>query len=106
MKLFISFLIAALALTAGLMAADAASQAAYVKGCKACHGAQGEGNPAIAKMLNATLPNLASKEIQAKSDVDLKKTIVEGKGKMKPVKTLSPAEMDAVVAFLRTLHKS
>jgi len=106
MKIMIGVLFSALALTAGLQAADAQSQAAFTKGCKACHGAQGEGNPAIAKMMNVTLPNLGSKEIQAKSDADIKKIVQEGKGKMKPVKTLSPAEIDSAIAFVRTLAKN
>ena len=103
MKNYIVILMMALALPVGLSAADA--QAAYAKGCKGCHGPQGQGNPAIAKMLNATLPNLQSKEIQARSDADIKKIATEGKGKMKPVKTLTPGEIDAAVAYLRTLGK-
>lgn len=99
-------MIAVLALPMGLQAADAQSQAAYLKGCKACHGPQGEGNPAIAKMLNVTLPRLASKDIQAKSDTDIKKIILEGKGKMKPVKTLSPGEIDQAMAFVRAMAKN
>ena len=55
MKIVIVIMIAALALPMGLQAANAQAQAAYLKGCKACHGPQGEGNPAIAKMLNVTL---------------------------------------------------
>ena len=100
MKILLVMTITAFALPLGLSGAD---NQAYMKGCKACHGAQGEGNPAIAKMMNVTLPNLGSKEIQAKSAADLKKIALEGKGKMKPVKTLTPAEMDAAIAFVRTL---
>jgi mono/diheme cytochrome c family protein len=106
MKILIVILITALGLPMGLLAADVQSQAAYLKGCKACHGPDGQGNPAIAKMLKVTLPNLASKDIQARSDADMKKVILEGKGKMKPVKTLSPSEMDAAIAFVRTLAKN
>ena len=105
MKIVIILVSTALALPMGLAAADAQSQAAYTKGCKGCHGAQGEGNPVMAKMLNATLPNLGSKEVQAKSDADIKKGVLEGKGKMKPVKTLSAGEIDAAIAFIRTLAK-
>jgi mono/diheme cytochrome c family protein len=106
MRIVIVIMIAALALPMGLQAANAQAQAAYLKGCKACHGPQGEGNPAIAKMLNVTLPNLGSKDIQARSDTDIKKIILEGKGKMKPVKMLSPVEMDAAIAFVRTMAKN
>ena len=106
MKFMIAMIVAALILPVSVYAADAAANpAAYQKGCKACHGAQGEGNPAIAKMLAVTLPDLRSKEVQAKSDADIKKGVLEGKGKMKPVKTLSPAEVDGAIAFVRTLAK-
>jgi mono/diheme cytochrome c family protein len=107
MKPLLAFVITAFALPMALPAADAqASQAAYMKSCKVCHGPQGEGNPAIAKAMNANLPNLGSKAIQAKSDADIKKTVVEGKGKMRPVKTLTAAEIDAAIAYVRTLGKN
>ena len=48
---------------------------------------------------------LASKEVQAKSDTDLKKTILEGTGKMKPVKDVDAKNADDIVAYLRTLAK-
>jgi len=73
--------------------------------CKTCHGADGAGNPAIAKMMNVTLKPLGSAEVQAKSDADLKGVVTGGMGKMKPVAGLSPADADNVVAFLRTLKK-
>ena len=72
--------------------------------CAVCHGASGEGNEAIAKMLEATMPPLASKEVQSLDDAALKKIIVEGKGKMKPVKLLDQ-QMEDVIAFLRSLKK-
>jgi mono/diheme cytochrome c family protein len=88
-----------------LLAADAkAGQAAYEKSCKGCHGATGSPNPAVAKMLNATIPELSSDAVQSQSDEDLKKVIAEGKGKMKPIKTLNGSP-DDVVAFLHTLKK-
>jgi mono/diheme cytochrome c family protein len=80
-------------------------QAVYTKSCKACHGAQGEGNPAIAKMLKVPIPDLASKPVQSKTDDELKSDIVKGKGKMQPVKTISAGEVQDVIAFLRTLAK-
>jgi mono/diheme cytochrome c family protein len=96
---------AALALSGAAFAADAkAGAAAFDKSCKGCHGATGAGNPAIAKMLNATIPDLGSAAVQGKSDADLAKVITDGEGKMKPVKTLSGPPAD-VVAFLRTLKK-
>jgi hypothetical protein len=44
----------------------------YVAKCQGCHGANGEGKAAIGKMFSVTMPVLGSKEIQAKSDADLK----------------------------------
>ena len=72
--------------------------------CAVCHGASGEGNEAIAKMLGATMPPLASKEVQSLDDAALRKIIDEGKGKMKPVK-LSDQQVKDVIAFLRSLKK-
>ena len=50
--------------------------------CAACHGAQGEGNDAIAEAYGVEMPPLYSKQIQSQDDASLKKVIVEGKGKM------------------------
>ena len=75
----------------------------YTAKCQACHGPNGEGKAAIGKMYNITMPVLASKETQAKSDADLKKVILAGKGKMKPVSGVAEKQADDIVAFLRTL---
>ena len=71
--------------------------------CQACHGPNGEGKPAIAKMFNVTMHPLGSKEVQSKSDADFKKTITTGQGKMKPVAGLTDAQVSDAVAFVRTL---
>ena len=73
--------------------------------CSACHGNSGEGNEAIAKALGVKMPALSSQYIQALDDAALKKVIVEGKGKMQAVK-LSDAEVEDVIAFLRSLKKA
>ena len=75
----------------------------YMKSCKTCHGAEGHGNPAIAKVMKVEMKALGSKEVQAKSDDDLKATITKGTGKMKAVAGLSAKQIDDVVAFVRTL---
>jgi mono/diheme cytochrome c family protein len=88
----------------GLAYADAADgKALYTAKCAACHGADGAGKPAIAKMMGVTQKPLASKEVQAKSDADLKKVIMEGQGKMKPVAGVTAKQADDIVAYLRTL---
>ena len=77
----------------------------YDKSCKTCHGAQGQGNPGMAKMLKVEMKALGSKEVQAKSDADLKKVITQGSGKMKPVVSVTGKQVDDVVAFIRTLKQ-
>jgi mono/diheme cytochrome c family protein len=85
------------------LAADAsAGKAVYAKRCQSCHGAKGEGNPNVAKMLKATMKPLSDSSVQSKSDDDLKKDIANGVGKMKPVK-LTDAEASDVVAYVKTL---
>ena len=75
----------------------------YAAKCKACHGAEGQGNPGLAKMIKVEIPALGSKEVQAKSDAELKKVITEGNGKMKRVAALSAKQVEEVVAFIRSL---
>jgi mono/diheme cytochrome c family protein len=89
---------------AGLAIAGAGEgKALYDTKCAPCHGPNGEGKPAIAKMYNVTQRPLASKEVQAQSDAELKKVILAGKGKMKPVAGVADKQADDVIAFLRTL---
>ena len=75
----------------------------YTTKCAACHGANGEGKAAIAKMYNVSQAPLASKEVQAKTDDQLKAVILKGQGKMKPVAGVTDKQAADVVAFLRTL---
>lgn len=82
-----------------------AGKAVYDRVCKNCHGTDGVANPAIAKMMKVEIKDLKSADVQGMSDADLKKIITDGKGKMKPVKTVSGAEADEVVAYVRSLKK-
>ena len=93
-----------LVLSLPLAAADAAAgKAVYDKSCKSCHGADGAGNPAVAKMMKVEMKALGSKEVQAKSDDDLKAVVTKGVGKMKPVTSVTGDQVASVVAFVRTL---
>ena len=83
----------------------AAGKAVYDKRCATCHGAAGEGKEAIAKMFKVEMHALASKEVQALSDADLRKVVGEGKGKMVAVKGLSGKEMANLIAYVRSLKK-
>jgi mono/diheme cytochrome c family protein len=94
-----------LSVTAASAADAKAGQAIYTQSCKTCHGPDGAGNPAIAKMMKVEMKDLKSPDVQAMSDADLAKIVTAGKGKMKPVSSVSGASVDDVVAYLRTLKK-
>ncbi|MBI3405325.1 MAG: cytochrome c [Acidobacteria bacterium] len=107
-KLVLAVVVVFLAVTPMLLAQKgdaAAGKAIYTSKCAMCHGAAGEGKEAMAKMLKVEFKHLGSKEVQAKSDADLKKEIGEGVGKMKPVKLASDADVANVIAYMRTLKK-
>ena len=89
-----------------LFSSDAAAgKDLYGKKCAGCHGTAGEGKDTIAKTLKVDMKPLSSKEVQAKSDADLKNTILEGTGKMKGLKDLDAKAAEDIVSFLRTLKK-
>jgi mono/diheme cytochrome c family protein len=106
MKALAVLVATAILFTMPLFAADtAAGKDLYGKKCATCHGAAGEGKDSIAKMFQVEMKPLNSKEVQAKSDSDLKKVILEGTGKMKPVKDVQAKDADDILAYLRTLAK-
>jgi predicted CXXCH cytochrome family protein len=87
-----------------VQAADAnAGKAVYQKSCKSCHGPDGTPNAAVAKMMKADMKDLKSSDVQAMSDDDLKKVIANGKGKMKPIASVTGADADNVVAYVKSL---
>ena len=90
----------------GVLAADAAAgKALFDRSCVGCHGANGKGNPGMAKVLGEKGLNLTSKEVAAKSDDQLLKVIAEGQGKMPAQSKLSKDEQKAVVSYVRSLAK-
>jgi mono/diheme cytochrome c family protein len=103
MRIILTALTLAGSSATAVSAADAkAGQAVYDKSCKACHGPDGTANASVAKMMKADMKDLKSAEVQALSDDDIK-IVTDGKGKMKPVKAVSGAALDNVVAYIRTL---
>jgi mono/diheme cytochrome c family protein len=91
---------ASLALCAG----DAQKgKATYEKVCRACHGATGAGNPAIAKAQKVTFRHLGSAEVLAKSDDQLMKDALGGTEKKKPLKSVTKEQLPDVIAYIRTL---
>ena len=101
-RIFLAMALSSLAMAAG----DAkAGKAAYDKACKSCHGADGTPNAGIAKSFKVTMAHLGDASVQGMSDTDLKAAITNGKGKMKPVKSVTGQAVDDVVAYMRTFKK-
>jgi cytochrome c oxidase cbb3-type subunit 3 len=80
-------------------------RALYEQACATCHGKDGIADPAWKARLG--VPDLADAErLGALDDEAIRRVIAEGSknGKMPPWKqTLSPAQIDAVAAYVRTL---
>ena len=110
MKHKISILIAGLWIVAGLnasvLAGDADSgKALYEKSCAGCHGADGKGNPKMAKIPGFDKGlNIVTAEVKKQSDEQLLKIIAEGAGKM-PASKLTKAEQKQALAYARSLAK-
>jgi mono/diheme cytochrome c family protein len=101
-------LLAALAavLAGAVSAADATAGAAvYEKSCKSCHGADGTPNAAVSKMMKVEMRDLKAPAVQSRSDVELKKVVTDGEGKMKASAAVTGASVDNVVAYVRSLKK-
>ncbi len=78
---------------------------AFMQHCAVCHGADGNGKPAIAQALKVTFPPLGGKEVQSLSDAEIAKVIAEGKGKMPAVHGVTKKDVANIIAFIRTLKK-
>ena len=81
-----------------------AGKAVFDKQCATCHGPDGTPKDAVAKMLKVEMRHLGAKEVQAKSDGDIHKVIVEGYQKMKPQK-MADKDTANVIAHIRTLKQ-
>jgi len=90
----------------GVLAADAAAgKAVFDKSCVGCHGADGKGNPGMAKVLGEKGLNLTTKEVTSQSDDQLLKVIAEGRGKMPAQSKLSKDDQKAALNYVRSLAK-
>ena len=92
--------------SSGVLAADAGSgKAVYEKSCVGCHGADGKGNAAMAKVLGEKGLNIVGADTTKKSDAQLLKVLAEGAGKMPAQKSLSKDDQKQVLGHVRSLAK-
>ena len=79
----------------------------FEKSCKACHGADGKGNAAIATgmKVDATLLDLTKAATKGKPDAELEATIKDGKGGKMPAfgTRLNADQIKDVVKFIKGL---
>ena len=73
--------------------------ALYKAKCSACHGADGAGTPA------AKIPSLIGDDAKKMSDADLEKAVTEKPKHAGVAKALTPDQVKAVVAYVRSLQK-
>jgi cytochrome c6 len=83
--------------------ADNTAEATYKAKCAMCHGPDGKGETATGKMMKAG--DFASADVQKMSDADLTDSIVKGKGKMPPFKTLTADQVKDLVGYVRAFGK-
>ncbi|MFZ0213536.1 MAG: c-type cytochrome [Candidatus Acidiferrales bacterium] len=84
----------------------ASGKIAYENHCLLCHTLNGQPQFTAEKFLRTEIDPLTSNEVQLKSDSQLRKIIVEGDGRMAPVKGLSHRQIVNVIAFVRSLGKT
>ena len=82
-----------------------AGKTVYATRCQGCHGADGKGVAAMAKALQAAIPDLTSKEVRNKPDKELLAVISNGKGKMPPTAGVSEKELKEVLSYVKSLSR-
>ncbi len=105
----VSVIAAFLGMTLAIQAASTgdatAGKAVYSNKCMICHGADGQGATGYAKAMGLEPAQMSSDRVQKKTDAELKKIILEGSGKMKPIKGLSEVDIENAIVYVRTFRK-
>ena len=91
---------AALSSTAVLAADAKAGKDVYDKSCKTCHGPTGTPPAGMAKAMG--IKDFTTTDF---SDAQIKTAVTAGKGKMKPIATVTGASVDNVAAYVKSLKK-
>lgn len=90
-----------------VLAAGSAEEgkAAYMNRCQMCHGDDGQGNDAMARILKVEFKAMDSDYVQGKCDKEIREIITRGTGKMAAVRGLPEKEIEDIIAYLRSLAK-
>ncbi len=84
--------------------AQSSGAAIFKANCQVCHGPSGIPNPTMARLLG--VPAVTSSQMKKLTLQEMVSTVTNGKGKMPAWKgKLTDAQINAVVAYLRTLTK-
>jgi cytochrome c len=92
--------------TLPLIAGDAAAgKDLYMKKCKVCHAEDGAGTPAMQKKHGEKLLPLGGAKVQAMKDAEIAKEFKAAANHKALLKTTTDADIDNVIAHIRTLKK-
>ncbi len=98
------FLLILLPAVSSSVNAQEGGAATFKSKCILCHGADGAGDTTLGKQLQAA--NLRSRDVQKKSDAELRKVVHDGNGNMPPFgEQLSDDEISQVIKYVRTLGR-
>jgi mono/diheme cytochrome c family protein len=78
----------------------------YLESCQSCHGPMGKGDSEMAAYLTPPPADLSAKKTQAKTDVELRKIILEGRPGTAMSSydgTFEEAQVADLIAFIRSL---
>jgi mono/diheme cytochrome c family protein len=92
-RIAVTLVLLALPAAAAFAADAAAGKVVFDSKCKMCHGAEGAGG-AMDKASIAGTPEAATKAV-----------VASGKGKMKPIASVTGAALDNVAAYVASLKK-
>jgi mono/diheme cytochrome c family protein len=79
----------------------------YLESCQSCHGPTGRGDSDMAAYLTPPPANLAAKKTQAKTDAELRKTILEGRAGTAMASyegTFEEVQLADIIAYIRSLN--
>lgn len=78
----------------------------YVQSCQICHGPTGKGDSDIAAYYLTPMPDLSANETQEKTDEELRKIILGGRGTdmWHYAGAFEEDQIDALIAYIRSLQ--